>query len=56
MAVFIAGAYLADHLNKGLLARIGIIIDPQIHKSIITSCAILLSLPFLIAPIVSSKH
>ncbi|TXI99985.1 MAG: cation:proton antiporter [Neisseriales bacterium] len=49
MAVFMAGAYLADHLNKGLLARVGIIIDLQIHKSIITSCAILLSLPFLIA-------
>lgn len=47
--VFIAGAYLATHLDQKLVEASGLVFNLQVHKAIICSIAMLISLPFIIA-------
>ncbi len=47
--VFIAGTFIATHIDRQLNGISGITWNEQIHKSIICSIAMLISLPFLIA-------
>lgn len=48
-AVFIASAFLASHLDDIIFNRDVFSIDDNLHRSIICSIALLISLPFIIA-------